>query len=544
MAELATIRYGNERLTVDETASRLLPRLLHRLPIALWDTDETAETVQRDLCRALASELALWLEQLTIARQMTLLLEAEGVDLDRLLEDYGLHRYLGRPDAIARQIGMSMLWRPKSTMRALEHLADLLFDLPHTVVVTGTNEVHVFVAESQPLTMDTSYWMLTSKEGIRYAVTVKYGLGWISTRLPVGLDVTPPGHHFAGIQVDGDDSNTWYLTIEGDTMHCSLTPPDWGPSDGQGLEVLDGEGNLWTFGVLAGPDVLEPQLLSTLNPPIVVLDPAHPWQAVRLVDALGVPWWLWVWQGIAFLDPSLPPGATDVTPAEGPYRWLRLYGPDDALWYGYPVANFPGSEALWYVSQSNPGGLGTAAIQELGGPYGVNWRIGVTKAGTFGVSESPRVRYGGLTTALMLRDFDGHAWYWRIRQRGMMGVFEVSDVLWDDAVSLMPWGSIGWLSMLNTDGAIVYVYPQVNIGVPIVALGPPMTSPWGWSEPLQLQDQTGQLWDLSADAEALHYDTQAESDLEPRQPLIDLREVTDAFRHVRSAGTQVTVLVS
>src|SRR5580765_4158647 len=102
MTEVATIRYGSELITREDATARLLQRLLNHLPQSLWDTDPASPTVQRDLYQAFAERSAQFLDNLTIARKMTLLLEAEGLDLDALLRDYGLRRYLQRPDAYAR----------------------------------------------------------------------------------------------------------------------------------------------------------------------------------------------------------------------------------------------------------------------------------------------------------------------------------------------------------------------------------------------------------------------------------------------------------
>src|SRR5215813_14194720 len=103
MADLAT-----------DTADTLA-RMLRRLPASLWDIDPSSATLQRDIYKAIAEQLALWLENQAIARTMTLLLQAQGRDLDVLLADYGLQRYLQRPDAYARQIGEHILWHPTGT---------------------------------------------------------------------------------------------------------------------------------------------------------------------------------------------------------------------------------------------------------------------------------------------------------------------------------------------------------------------------------------------------------------------------------------------
>jgi hypothetical protein len=139
------------------TTSDLLARMLRRLPPSLWDIDPASPTVQRDLYKAVAEQCALWLEQREIARTMTLLLEAQGVDLDVLLQDYGLRRYLQRPDAYARQVGEQILFAPQGTLYSLAQLADLLFyDQPHLTLRTGRSHVHVMLAYTSPITTRTA----------------------------------------------------------------------------------------------------------------------------------------------------------------------------------------------------------------------------------------------------------------------------------------------------------------------------------------------------------------------------------------------------
>src|SRR5262252_1134822 len=141
----------------------VLARLLRRLPPSLWDTDPASNTLQRDLYGAIAQEVGVWLSQLDTANQMTLLKEAQGIDLDVLLKDYGLRRYMQRPDDVARQIAEQMLFRPRCTLYAVQQLADLLFDLPHVTLRTGRSQVHVLVSDTHPITVPMSYWGMISQ---------------------------------------------------------------------------------------------------------------------------------------------------------------------------------------------------------------------------------------------------------------------------------------------------------------------------------------------------------------------------------------------
>lgn len=649
MAEIPSIRYGTELVTRSDATTRIATRLLDRLPQALWDTDPTSETVQRDLYRAFATQMALWLENRTIARQMLLLLEAQGLDLDALLRDYGLRRYLQRPDAYARQVGMHLLYIPQGTEHALGILADLLFDLPHRVVRTGRNEAHIFVADTHPITTPYTYWGLISDEGLWYAVTIHKGLPAISQIPPPGLNVAPGPRTLHWFQVLDDTQLPWYISIQGNTLTTSETIPAWGtgttepfrvldgdlglwelrirratsslvsvpvtgsepyaywrvrsvegdtyavyvdtqvptisltppagrdetptttdldwftvwdetdtpwsvsiqgqtlqlsrilPTTGTGtavpFRVLDGQGNWWELQANRQRHALQTSLLSPVYMTATVLNPGHAFQAVQLHDADAVPWWISISHRRLQVSSVLPTGATDVTPAGGPYRWLRVYGPTGQRWYGFPQPS-----GVWIVSDTTPGGLGTALPQYLGDDEGIQWHFGVGHA-TFGLSNTPSRDFEGLATALVINDAQGKRWFWRIT--GILSRFEVSNVLWPDTISQMPWGEIGWLKMTMTSGAVRYVYPEIHTGQPTVNSAPPMTSWWGWTEALTLQDNQGVIWDLSiADSGVLAYAPQGVEDIPHRPPLLSLRDVTEAYEHIQTAGSLVTILIS
>jgi hypothetical protein len=651
MADLLSIRYGAERLTRAETATRVLTRLLQRLPASLWETDPADPTIQRELMRAFAHPVALALENQTIARQMTLLLEAEGVDLDTLLTDYGLRRYLQRPDAFARQVGMHLLNIPKGTTHAVRVVADLLFDLPHVTLDTGLNQAHVFVADTHPVTTPYTYWSLVSQDGQWYSVTIDHGLPVVSTFPPPGLNTAPAGATLAWFQVRDQTQVPWYVIIEADTLAITETPPTWGtgttepfrvldgaqglwelrvdrdvprletvpitgpeaqgywrfastdsavvyalyvdaevlvlsevfppgrdetptmdpldwvtvldetqmpwyayaaggtlslahvPPPGQGtaapFQVLDGRGNRWEAVVAAGPEALALALLAPVAAFATLLDPGHVFETVQLVNESAMPWWLSIVGGIPQLSDTAPSGAVDVTPAGGPYRWLRLYDLAGTLWYGYPTTTL----GLFDVSTTSPEGLGTAAVQTLGDDAGVRWHVGIDPAGTFAVSDTPRRSFDGLSTALVLTDAQEHTWFWRLE--GSLPFFEVSDVLWPDSVAQTPWGQISWLAMRSEVGEVRYVFPEVGTGHPSVADGPPLGAPWGWSDPVLLYDATGQPWALEVESgDILVYTSQLPDNIPPPQPPLSLRETQDAFAHVQSAGSLVTVLVA
>lgn len=468
------------------TTAATLARMLRRLPPSLWDTDPASPTLQRDLYNAIASQCAIWLENREIARQATLLREAAGVDLDTLLADYSLKRYLQRPDAYARQIAMQILWTPKGTAFSIARLADLLFDQPHVTLRTGRGHVHVLLADTHAITTPYSYWGMLSEDGLWYALSVDGEVPTISQIAPPGLDVTPGGRPLHWFTVQDELSATWYITIVADTLVSSPTPPTWGTGTTAPVTLPDGTGTTWTLSADSHTQALVTTQAATNQPPLTVLSPNHTFQALHLVDSDNVDWWFYIDADTLALTTTFPAGATDVTPAGGPFRWLRLTDLAGTFWYGSPT-----TLGTWFVDTAPPGGLGTALPHDLGDAQGVQWHWGIDPASTFATSDRPNIDYGGFATAICLNDAAGLRWFWRVRA----GKLEWSRVLWPNTIDQSPWGEIGWLAMPTTTGIPVYVYPALQ-GFPIATDGPPMTSYGGWRDPLTLVDNTGQFWTL------------------------------------------------
>ena len=472
--------------TLTEHTSDVLARMLRRLPPSLWNTDPTDSTLQRDLYRAFAEQIAVWLENRAIARASTLLLEADGVDLDTLLADYGLKRYLQRPDDYARQIAMQILWTPKGTHYAVATMADLLFDAPHVTLRTGRSHTHVLLADTHPITVEHSYWSLLSDEGLWYALTVDGTVPTISPFSPPGLDLSPGERPLHWFTVEDELSATWYVTIAADTLVVSQTAPGWGTGTSQSFSVLDGQGTTWELSVHSGTESLVCTAIAPDQPPLTVLSPNHVFQAMQLVDSAATVWWLSIDGDTGNLTSTLPAGATDVTPAGGPWRWLRLQDLAGAFWYASVT-----TLGVWLLHTSPPAGLGTAFPQGVGDAHGVMWHWGVDPAGSFAISDAPNIDYGGMATAICLNAADGLKWFWRVRG----GRLEWSHELWPDTIDQSPWGELGWLATHTTTGARVYVYPSLQ-GVPIAADGPPNTSPWGWDDPVTFVDAPGAAWQI------------------------------------------------
>jgi hypothetical protein len=625
----------------------VLQRMLARLPKSLWDGDATSNTLQRDLYQAFAAQMAVWIEQREIARTMALMLEAQGVDLDVLLEDYGLRRYLRRPDPYARQVGMHLLWTPKGTLYSLQILADLLFDAPHVTLRTGRGQQHVFIAATHPITTPYSYWGLVSAEGLWYAVAVDGEVPTISQAPPPGLNVAPGPHTLTWFTVRDEVGAPWYVSIHGDTLRVETTQPA-GYGTTEPFAVLDGQGNRWLLQVhaseqalltvldtglpgfgtwqlrdqagtlyrlwiearvptiattapggstdqtpggaaldwLAVPDasgtlwylfiqhdtlVVTPtapggsgsatvvQLLDAggqrwvltvdsgetavvatatdpYNAPLLVAAPDAPFQAFRLSDSDGVPWWVCLDGDTLFLTPTMPLGVVDLTPAGGPYRWWRVYDLAGTLWYAFPSTL--GSLTLETFS---PGGLGTVTPQTLGDRQGVLWHVGVDPAGNIGMSNTPSVDYAGMATAICLADATGARWFWRVQGH----VVEWSSALWPDTLDQSPWGDLGWLQVANEDGVTRYVSPT-PLGDPIVTSGPPIASPWGWQAPVTFLDGEGTPWHLTVlrDDDRLGIESGFPDDLPLPTEALPLREAVEAFAHIQAAGSLLTVLIT
>lgn len=627
--------------TLTNATADLLARLLCRLPQSLWDTDPTSPTVQRDLYRAQAVQLAVFLEQRDIARRMTLLRSAEGIDLDRLLADYGLKRYLQRPDAAARQIGQNLLFAPRGTHYAIERLADLLFDLPHATLRTGRGQTHVFVAAVHPVTTPHSYWGLISAAGLWYAVSVDRTVPTISQGPPPGLNVAPGPHTLTWFTVQDGAGVPWYVSIAEETLRLDPVPPA-GYGTTEPFAVLDGRGNRWRleaqgarlvsvldtglagFGTWRVTDrlgtlwflamerqvptltsaapvgsldqtpggipldwftvedalgtpwyvsieaetlavtstspgglgtaslaefldqrgqrwvlstrsgVLVTQAVNPHNADFVVVAPAAPFQALKLVDSAGGPWWVCLDKDTFLTTELLPVGARDATPAGGPYHWWRFYDVAHTPWYVWPST----SGVLLYDTVS-PGGAGTRAPEQLGDAHGVLWH-GAVRAGTLLLSDAPPVDDTGLPTALCLRDEAGAAWFWRVSKQ----VLEWSPVLWPDTIDQSPWGEIGWLQVSSSTGEPRFLFPTRQ-GDATAAAVPPASSPWGWNAPVRLRDASGIPWALSVRGQAtVRLDPERPDELPLAPGAIPVAEALEAFRHVQAAGSLLTLLIS
>lgn len=467
-------------VTADVTA-----RLLRRLPPSLWNTDAGDSTLQRDLMRAIAVQAAIWLENRAIADTMTRLLAAQGVDLDVLLQDYGLKRYLQRPDAYARQIGMNILWTPKGTTYAVRQLADLLFaEQPHVTLRTGPSQVHVFLASSTTVTTPYSYWGLVSQQGVWYAVTVDGDVPLISPMPPPGLNVAPGPHTLAWFTVLDAASAVWYVTIDGDTLQLTQTQP-LGYGTSEPFSVLDGQGNVWQLAVDAGSAAL-----------VTVLDTGLPgfgyW---RLIDRFGTGYDLWIESEVPTIAATPPGGSTDQTPGGVPQAWFQVLDEAGTPWY---AAVEDDSLAL---TRTAPGGSGTTTLPEFLDVVGTRWVLSASSGDAVLVTTAARpynadlvvLSPGNVFQSLQLLDSAGVVWWLAVEAH----VLIAAPTLPTGAHDVTPSGGpYRWLQLRDLAGQTWAVFPHTTGGLVVEATPP--GSP-GTATPRTLGDAEGVLWHLGVD---------------------------------------------
>jgi hypothetical protein len=363
----------------------------------------------------------------------------------------------------------------------------------------------------------------------------------IATTAPGGAtDQTPAlggggGGPLTWFTAQDESDATWYVHVEHDTLVVEPTAPG-GLGTTVPFQILDASSQRWILTVQRGEGALVATPASPQQADLVVVSPNHPYGAFQLVDSTGVPWWWSIAGAVPFLSTLLPLGAQDLTPAGGPYAWLRVTDLAGTLWYA-----FPSTTGVLILDTISPGGQGTATPQALGDAQGVLWRFGVDPAGNFAVSDAPNIRYDpGLATAVCLTDATGARWFWRVDGQ----VLEWSPVLWPDTADQSPWGDLGWLQVTTESGQARYVAPT-PLGDPLATLGPP--TPWGWEAPLTMRDTHGVLWQMTirvdGGEDTIGIVEVLPDDLPPLATALPLREALEAYAHIQPAGGLVTVLM-
>lgn len=468
--------------TLTEHTADVLARMLRRLPPSLWDTDPASNTLQRDVYKAFASQVAVWLENRSIARTMTLLLESEGVDLDTLLADYGLKRYLQRPDDYARQIAMQILWTPKATHYAVSTLADLLFELPHLTLRTGRGHVHVLVADTHEVTVPHSYWGLLSDEGLWYAVTVDGTVPTISQFPPPGMDLAPGERPLHWFTVKDAANAPWYVTIVGDTLAVSQAQPVWGTGTTEPFTVLNGLGEVWTMTVDAPLEVLVATEIVQDLPGFGYWD---------MTDAGGAPYALWMEANVPTIG-SAPGGSTNQTPGGTALRWFAVLDEFGGVWYVFP------EHGTLTTSQSSPGGVGTTTPFRLMDVDGTRWTLAVDLGEEALVATvirphdadvlvlSPNHPY----TALQLRDSAQVPWWLSVNADLLQA--QLTPTLPTGAVDVTPSGGpFGWLRVTDLAGTLWHAWPST---AGVLTVGTTAPGGRGVAYPQGLGDARGVLW--------------------------------------------------
>jgi hypothetical protein len=460
----------------------LLARMLRRLPPSLWDIDPTASTVQRDLYWAVAEQCALWLEQRDIARTMTLLLEAQGVDLDVLLQDYGLKRYLGLPDAYARQAAELILFTPQGTLYSLAQLADILFSTqPHLTLRTGRSEVHTLLAYTRPITTPYSYWGLVSTEGLWYAVTVDSAVATIAQAPPPGLDLSPGPHTLHWLQVRDETGAPWYVQVAGDALHVSQTQPA-GYGTAEPFSVLDGHGQRWTLSVSSADAVL----VTTLLADVATMTQWY-W---RLLTEAGTTAYVWMEGEVPTFSPTAPGGFVDQTPGGAPLAWVAVPDETGVLWYVLV------QDDTLFVQTTLPGGTGTAEPWTLLDAAGTLWRLRVSRQEAALVATVERSQAAGFEVlsphhareAFRLVDSAGTSWWFAVSGASLLG----TSARPSGAADVTPTGGpYRWLRVTDLAGALWYA-SSPTAGVLQVSLVSP--GGLGTAMPRSLGDQSGVRW--------------------------------------------------
>jgi hypothetical protein len=504
--EIPSIQYGETFITRTDATALVLARLLGRLPTALWDTDPTHLTVQHDLLQAVAAQMAVWLENRTIARQMTLLLEAEGLDLDALLHSYKLKRYLQRPDAYARQIGVHILYVPQGTTHALSVLADLLFALPHTTLHTGRHEVHTFVADTHPVTTPYSYWGMLSQEGLWYAVTVDHELPTISQMPPPGVNQAPGPQTLNWFTVRDETQRPWYVTIAGDTLAIALIPPAWGTGTAEPFRVLDGNAGLWELRVDSLREVVY----------AVLVTGSEPFAYWRVLSPGNGTYAVWVDRGTLVITLT-PPAGRDETPTLAALDWFTVWDATDTSWY----VSIQGDTVQ--LARVQPAGTGTAVPFRVLDGDGTWWGLSVVAAAealetlliTPAAPDIPVVSPGHPFEAFQLRDSVNQPWWFSIDGR----TTQLTAALPVGATDITPVGGpFRWLRVYSLDKRLWYGFPSVD-GVWRIEL----TSPGGLGTalPQTLGNAFGVEWHFGATPDG----TFATSDT----PRVDLEGLSTAL---------------
>jgi hypothetical protein len=534
---LRTVQFGHELLTLEQAMERLLTGILRRLPTTLYEQSSAEPTLQRALMTPLAEEMALWLESQTAVVQATLLRHAAGIDLDVLFGDYGLRRYNQRPDALARQVAMEILFRPQGMLHVVALVADLLLDTTHLTLWSGRHQYHTVIAAVRDLTVAYTFWTLTAADGQIWHLFVRRELIILTTVAPPGQDRTPGGRTLRWIRLLDTGDAPWYFTLApGGVPLLSDGAPDWGAGTTTPFATLDGEGNSWT--ILVDPDTLGliPVVTSGV-PPQVVLSPNNVFEYCQLDDELGTTWYLLINPGgHETLQTTTPVGGVDVTPPGGPYQWLRFRRLDGSRW-----AMQPRSTEVLRLLEGSPPGAGIDMPLSLGATDGSRWRWGIGEAGTLVTSDAPPLTYDGASTTAILNDRQATRWFWRVTSAG---VLDVSPVLTPGSLPETPLGEVAWVLMPNGLGQLRYVQPDLD-GSPLILPYPLLGATWGIPGPLFLRDHTNRVWrSVLSTEDVLSFAAVLPEELPVPTPVINVRDIAEATRHVHSAGAIGPILVT
>lgn len=511
MADNAQIEYGGEVMTRDEATTRLVATMLQRLPQSLWDQDP--QTVQGQLYAVVAAELTTWLDAWSVTRNATLLQRAEGVDLDTLLEDYGIKRYNQRPDAYARQIARHVLFSPKGTLFGLQDLGQLCTDYLQLVARSGRQQPHYWISASHPLILRRTYWQLADHAGRMWYLTMGHNEMVLSRSPAPGANITPLPDGWA-VDVPGTPDwltwgtapayatgrgdvqplrwftardvtqGLWYVTIDaGGTFGVSQTPPT-GLGTTQPLELLDGHGGIWRVQVEPPSQALRPIELAQ-----AAAAPTY-W---RMVDTDGEPCWLMVDDEVPAIRRGPPPWI-DTTPTVEPLAWFLVTNILGTTRYAVvtPLEEFQ-------LLEDQPAGNGTTDLPVLIDVHAHHWALRleqtlITMALTPVIPEAPSTTIVTLLNPgytgqyVVLTDATPQPWSVWI-EHAELAVFDGLEVGLEDVT---PEGEpYAWLRLTDLRRARHALRPDGVSALEVTQLQP---DGQGTMQPTSLNDDDGTRW--------------------------------------------------
>jgi hypothetical protein len=328
-----------------------------------------------------------------------------------------------------------------------------------------------------------------STDGLWYAVTVDGTVATVSQMPPPGLDLSPGPQTLHWFQVLDETGAPWYVTIAGDALHVSQTPPA-GTGTTEPFSVLDGHGQRWTLSVASADAALVTTLVDVAT--------MTQWYW-RLLYPTGVTAYVWMEGEVPTLSPTAPGGFVDHTPGGAPLTWVAVPDETGALWYVVI------QDDTLFVQATLPGGAGTAEPWTLLDASGTLWLLRVSRLDE-ALNVTPALApASGLEVlsphhareAFALVDSAGTPWWFAVSGSTLLGT--PSRPM--GAADVTPTGGpYRWLRVTDLAGALWYAFPNTS-GVLQVSLSNP--GGLGTAQPRSLGDLNGVQWHWGVVSSAL-----------------------------------------